>query len=240
MTFSNLKRKPFCIDLSPSPERPTLQSTRPNDGSKGERALERKAVKRTICDSKVDEPSPEIESLLAVEASPSQGDAAKNQNHGRSLVWEKLRDALGGDPSIFALATHIEEALHQQLGGGKEYSSQARAILFNLKEAGDGSLRQKLLAGHCEPSHLPRMTAAELLSDARKSEKARAQQAAAEASMVKADEQVETDMFTCESCFSTKTKYNTTAELRTYGAQQKMISVSHVTCLTCGQNWVTR
>mmetsp|Transcript_3678 Transcript_3678/g.9395 ORF Transcript_3678/g.9395 Transcript_3678/m.9395 type:complete len:244 (+) Transcript_3678:93-824(+) len=243
MAFANLKTHTLRIDLSSSPERPTEQSPRPNTGGKTKIASERKVVKRAKRDHKVDEPTPDSGGLPAAEAAPSesaQGEAAHKQNRGRNLVCEKLKDALGGGLPAAALAAQIEEALHLQLGEGKEYASQARAILYNLKEAGGGSLRQKLLAGCCEPGQLPRMTAVELLSDAKSSEKTRAQQAAAEASMVKADAQVETDTFTCEACSSTRTKYNTTAELRTYGAQQKMISVSHVTCLACGQSWVTR
>jgi len=165
--------------------------------------------------------------------------AIKKQCRSRGLVCEKLAEALGGSMGA-TLAAGIEKALHEQLGEGKEYSMQARTILFNLKATGDGSLKQKLLQGRFQPHQLPKMTTDEMLSDSKVSERALAQQKAVDSTVVKADAQQETDIFTCDACFGTRTAYTQTSELRSYGAEQKIVSVSHVTCLNCGQTWITR
>eukprot|EP00927_Polykrikos_kofoidii_P012914 TRINITY_DN15616_c0_g1_i1.p1 TRINITY_DN15616_c0_g1~~TRINITY_DN15616_c0_g1_i1.p1 ORF type:complete len:272 (+),score=48.90 TRINITY_DN15616_c0_g1_i1:42-857(+) len=196
------------------------------------------AAKRTKHEREVDQP---VHSSTGKEADACSASAiAPGRSRSRKLVCDKLTAAFAGSANSTAIADEIEEALHKQLGEGKEYVAQARAILFNLKTGGIGSLKQKLLEGRCDLKQLPRMTGDELLSDAKSSEKATAQRKAAEATMVKPVEQQETDMFTCDSCSSTRTKFNRTAELRSYGAQQKMVSVSHVTCISCGNTWITR
>jgi len=234
MAFVCLKRDRVVFNLSPSPSR---TKRIPADHLEGNELQESDAKRGKSAGS------------IAVEESGSPGhdkdlnsSADQKQARTRTLVREKFTQALGGQLLADGnrLAAEIEEALFQQLGTGKEFATQARAILFNLKDVGAGSLRQKLLEGQCNPQQLPRMSGDELLSDKKSQEKAKEQQKAAEASTVKAEAQVETDMFTCESCSGTRTKYYRTSELRTYGAEQKMVSVSHVTCLMCGQTWVTR
>jgi len=248
MTFTSLRKRGYlCIDLSPSPERSTFASSEEDRTGKVSTACLKSSPKRAKQSQQSGDPVLSIESLQAIlgAGQTEHGDATKRdptnmRSHVRNLVHAKLAGALGTDPLHAHLATEVEEALHQQLGDGKAYSAQARAILFNLKDNENGSLKRKLFDGRIDAKLLPKMHADEMLSDAKSSQKAKVQKAAAEASTVKGDVQVETDMFTCESCGSTKTKYSTTAEMRTYGAQQKMVSVSHVTCLACGQSWVTR
>lgn len=246
MAFCNLRRKGHeSLDLSSSPERPTLTIQR-----KAKAGVEKKVAKRTKCEQ-IDKAvvreariigSSETDAVTA--SAPDCGEkdqtASKVAARSRKLVCERLAEALGGGIDKANLATEIEEALHQQLGEEKEYLRQARAILFNLKATDDGSLKHKLLEGHCDPKQLPRMTADELLSDSKSSEKAAAQQKAIQAAMIKLDAQCETDMFTCESCSATRTAHTQTTEMRHHGAEQKIHVVSHVTCLTCGFTWTTR
>lgn len=211
-----------------------LRQVEPNAHQERRPSLEKETAKRAKHDNEVEDPV--VEEADACSASALE----PTRSRSRSLVFEKLVTALGTAVGSTELATKIEEALHKQLGDGKEYSVQARAILFNLKDDVDGSLRHKLLEGRCDPMQLPKMTADELLSDSKSSARADAQRKAAEATTVNQAEQCETDMFTCETCSGTRTKYSTTSELRSYGAEQKMISVSHVTCITCGHTWITR
>lgn len=237
MAFSKLGTSKVLLDLSPSPERPAsmvlgLRSKSPGQGETGRTRL-RGGSDSCFIDGALDE-------RPAAKRSKHGQEDVSGRNRSRALVRDKLAAAFASSDAGVDIAAAIEEALHSQLGDGKEYSAQARAILFNLKDFGEGSLRQKLLGGRCDPTHLPKMTADELLNDAKSSERALAQRKAAEAATLKADALQETDMFTCESCSSTKTAYSQTAELRTYGAQQKMVSVSHVTCLSCGNSWITR
>lgn len=233
MAFVCLKRDHVVFDLSPSPSRTKRVSIA---NHVGDNELQESKAKRSrsasIAADESASPAPDKD----LDSSTDQ-----KQARTRTLVREKFAQALGGQPTDSnSLAAEIEEALCRQLGTGKEFATQARTILFNLKDDGPGSLRQKLLEGQCHPKQLPRMSADKLLSDKKSQEKAKELQKAAEASTVKAEAQIETDIFTCESCSGTKTKYYRTSELRSYGAEQKMVSVSHVTCLTCGQTWVTR
>mmetsp|Transcript_38158 Transcript_38158/g.110171 ORF Transcript_38158/g.110171 Transcript_38158/m.110171 type:complete len:247 (-) Transcript_38158:20-760(-) len=246
MPFLRLKRDLRCVDLSPSPKRvtSTSQDAAPDKGAaKRAKANEpRQSAAATAVeacgDRSPDAPPAATEAGAAAQVAVSAelSEAAKKRARARELVCEKLVEALG-DPQ---LVENIEHALNEQLGDGKEYSAQARTLLFNLKATGEGSLRQKLLEGRCRPEQLPKMSADEMLSDAKVSERADAQRRAAEASTVKAGAQEETDMFTCESCSGNRTAFTRTSELRSYGAEQKMVSVSHVTCLTCGNAWITR
>ncbi|CAE7445558.1 TCEA1 [Symbiodinium natans] len=99
-----------------------------------------------------------------------------------------------------ALAEAVEEALHAQLGSDKAYINQSRAILFNLKDASNGSFRQKLLDGSLEPHRLPRMSSEEMASDLRVASRAELRQQALQESAVKAPAERVTDAYTCERC----------------------------------------
>mmetsp|Transcript_22025 Transcript_22025/g.50325 ORF Transcript_22025/g.50325 Transcript_22025/m.50325 type:complete len:241 (-) Transcript_22025:30-752(-) len=240
MTFLHLRHKGSSwLELSPSPEREVHLDLEKVDvrhhGEQTDRtAQDTRPVKRMKPERRVEEQGTNAAARTTDAAVAASAPAGAKK---RQLVRGKLEAALGGKAQ---LAEEVESALHEQLATEKEYLAQVRAIVFNLKASGEGTLRQKLLLGKCDLKKLPRMTADELLSDAKSSVRAAARRKAEESMMLKPDKQCETDEFTCEACSGTRTYHTQTTEMRKHGAEQKLHSVSHVTCIACGHTWTTR
>ncbi|KXZ53039.1 hypothetical protein GPECTOR_8g404 [Gonium pectorale] len=84
----------------------------------------------------------------------------------------------GGPSSLQSpnlLAAAIEEALFDLLGGGgggggvtAEYKAKARSLCFNLKDAKNPDLRERVLSGTVPPEALVRLSAEEMASDEQK------------------------------------------------------------------------
>jgi hypothetical protein len=207
-------------------------------------ALVNVSAKQRKCDEETKTP-PELvvttskgAGRLQVEAFSLDGRCAETDSRYKSheFVRERLAEALGGNASKLGVAAEIaakiDDALHDQLGE-KEYFAQARAILFNLKAVGDGSLKQKLLDGKCDPKQLPKMKADGLANDTINSARETARRKSAEANTIKPDAQYQTDLFTCGVCSGTHTEHGSYEEMRGHG----IYTVCDVTCLTCGHVW---
>ena len=112
-------------------------------------------------------------------------------NETRDKVRSMLAEALavgyvgGGDtgPSSLQspnqLGAAIEEALYDLMGGGggggggreavsAEYKAKARSLCFNLKDAKNPDLRERVLSGSVPPETLVRLSAEEMASDEQK------------------------------------------------------------------------
>lgn len=142
-----------------------------------------------------------------------------------------------------ALAHCIEAALHEQLGGEREYLSQVRSIVFNLRDRSNAAFRRKLLDGLCDPKSLPAMTAEEMASDAKNAERAKVRQEAFAAITENMGEKTESNAFVCEKCAGTKTVYAqsmATESCIRSGGEPVMTAVTFVTCLACSHRWTER
>lgn len=62
------------------------------------------------------------------------------------------------------LAARMERAMNSQLSD-KEYTSQARALLFNLKDIRNPMFRFKLWIGAIKPEDVPTLTPEDMASD---------------------------------------------------------------------------
>jgi transcription elongation factor S-II len=179
------------------------------------------------------------------------GESSKARQQ-RNKVKEKIMEALGKeeeedvgemedsmrDPE--SLANDIEQALYDQLKGErddlKEYLSQARSILFNLKDKKNMNFRFKLMVGYFKPEELPKMTTEQMASDSKAAERAKMRKEAAE--------EIQTDWalrngqlrisgtFTCGKCKGTKTTY---FQMQTRSSDEPM--TTFVTCLGCNNRW---
>lgn len=199
------------------------------------------------------------DSMLSVVADMpnSQEDPAapKAMTPQRSKVLQKIREALGKEEEIETkggdketqsrmrdpgvLATEIEEALNSQLGDGKdnrEYMSQARAVLFNLKDAKNPTFRFKLMVGFIEPDKVPKLSSEDMASDNKNAERQKMRKDAMEEIQsdwaLKHGEQRITGMFTCGKCKGVKTTY---FQMQTRSSDEPM--TTFVTCLTCNNRW---
>jgi len=169
----------------------------------------------------------------------------------RQKVLVKIVDALGKEEEIeskagigvsddkmrdpAALAGEIEQALFDQLPE-KEYTSQARALLFNLKDKKNYTFRFKLMVGFYKPSQVPKLTAEDMASDEKNAERAKMRQYAMEEIQtdwdMKHGNQRITGMFTCGKCKGVKTTY---FQMQTRSSDEPM--TTFVTCLTCSNRW---
>lgn len=173
----------------------------------------------------------------------------------RTKVLQKIREALGKDEGIESkgeddkeqeklrdpeiLAAEIEEALHSQLADGKDnrdYMSQARAVLFNLKDARNPTFRFKLMVGFIQPEQVPKLSSEDMASDDKNAERMKMRKDAMEEIQsdwaLKHGEQRITGMFTCGKCKGVKTTY---FQMQTRSSDEPM--TTFVTCLTCNNRW---
>mmetsp|Transcript_50199 Transcript_50199/g.92739 ORF Transcript_50199/g.92739 Transcript_50199/m.92739 type:complete len:328 (+) Transcript_50199:68-1051(+) len=150
---------------------------------------------------------------------------------------EKDGDEEQRDP--VTLAKELEEALYVQLlevKGEKEYSNQARAVIWNLKDKKNHTFRFKLSVGFFKPEQVPTLTAEEMASDEKNAERTKIRQDAAEA--IQSDWAIRhgatriSGMFTCGKCKGTRTTY---FQMQTRSSDEPM--TTFVTCLTCGNRW---
>merc|ERR1712232_682096 len=118
----------------------------------------------------------------------------------------------------------------------KEYLNQSRSILFNIKDSKNPTFRWKLSVGFYKPDQVPKLTAEDMASDARKAERAKMRQEAAEAIQtdwaLRHGQQRICGMFTCGKCKGTKTTY---FQMQTRSSDEPM--TTFVTCLGCNNRW---
>mmetsp|Transcript_50049 Transcript_50049/g.100800 ORF Transcript_50049/g.100800 Transcript_50049/m.100800 type:complete len:177 (-) Transcript_50049:75-605(-) len=169
----------------------------------------------------------------------------------REKVLQKLVEALGkeeeietkgedkveerqGDP--VALAGEIEEALASAKPKKEAYLSQARSILYNLKDSKNPTFRFKLMVGFYKPEDVPGLTAEDMASDEKNAERAAQRKYAMEEIQtdwaLKHGQQRITGMFTCGKCKGVKTTY---FQMQTRSSDEPM--TTFVTCLTCNNRW---
>ena len=89
----------------------------------------------------------------------------RSRSPRRRTVVQRLGAALAAcqpGPRGLLLAKEIEAELNEQLQG-RQYLSQARALLFNVKDA-TNDLGQRLLRGDLEVSQLPTLSSEEMAS----------------------------------------------------------------------------
>eukprot|EP00927_Polykrikos_kofoidii_P054828 TRINITY_DN49182_c0_g1_i1.p1 TRINITY_DN49182_c0_g1~~TRINITY_DN49182_c0_g1_i1.p1 ORF type:complete len:439 (+),score=89.12 TRINITY_DN49182_c0_g1_i1:98-1318(+) len=195
------------------------------------------------------------DSLMAPEvvADTAGEKGASKMTPQREKVRQKLVEAFGKQESIeskddsshdqdklqdpLALANDIEEALFQHFEGKeKDYVLQARTIIFNLKDKKNHNFRLKLLVGFFQPQQVPTLTAEDMASDEKKSERAKMRQFSMEEiqsdwALKKGKIQI-TGMFTCGKCKATKTTY---FQMQTRSSDEPM--TTFVTCLNCNNRW---
>ncbi|GIL77933.1 hypothetical protein Vretimale_6533 [Volvox reticuliferus] len=135
------------------------------------------------------------------------------------------------------LAASIEEALYELLGGGGssvsgEYKAKARSLCFNLKDAKNPDLRERVLSGSIPPETLVRMSAEEMASDEQKRKNRELKDFLAKEATRGVNNTATTDMFQCGRCKQRKCTYY---QMQTRSADEPM--TTFVTCINCGQRW---
>ncbi|PNH08820.1 Transcription elongation factor A protein 1 [Tetrabaena socialis] len=149
-------------------------------------------------------------------------------------------DAGGGGGSSLQspnlLAAAIEESLHELLGGGGqpggEYKAKARSLCFNLKDAKNPDLRERVLSGSVPAEALVRMSAEEMASDEQKRKNKELKDWLAKEATLGLNNTASTDMFQCGRCKQRKTTYY---QLQTRSADEPM--TTFVTCVNCQARW---
>jgi transcription elongation factor S-II len=138
------------------------------------------------------------------------------------------------DPA--ALAAEIEEALAKAFTKEKEYLSQARSVIYNLKDSKNVSFRFKLMVGFFKPEQVPKLSAEEMASDEKNAERAKQRKDSMEEMQLdwalKHGALQITGMFTCGKCKATKTTY---FQMQTRSSDEPM--TTFVTCLNCNNRW---
>eukprot|EP00929_Paragymnodinium_shiwhaense_P066853 TRINITY_DN33588_c0_g1_i1.p1 TRINITY_DN33588_c0_g1~~TRINITY_DN33588_c0_g1_i1.p1 ORF type:complete len:427 (+),score=126.86 TRINITY_DN33588_c0_g1_i1:78-1283(+) len=187
----------------------------------------------------------------ATEAQPEATSGATEPNkmtQQREKVRQKILDAFGKEEETIgqamagddmkdpvALAAEIEDELNKQLKE-KEYFNQARAIIFNLKDKKNIAFRLKLLMGSWNIEEIPKLTAEDMASDAKTSERAALRKFAMEeiqSDWAMKNGQIRiTGMFTCGKCKGTKTTYY---QMQTRSSDEPMTTFA--SCLSCGNRW---
>lgn len=198
---------------------------------------------REATPEKAARPAPEV-----VEAAGRPGAAVElPRNPRRAAVARKLQEALEAQAatiscgldmrdSVRKLAVEVENALDEQLSG-QGYASQARSVLYNLKDPNNRAFATRLLTGALQPSAVPQLDAEAMASDVKATERAQVRQDAMEA--VQADwdaKHISADiegMIPCGKCRSTKTMYNQ-AQVG-HGLDEPL--TTYVTCFDCGNRW---
>jgi len=170
----------------------------------------------------------------------------------RDKVRLKLIEALGKDEDIetkggpttteetqrdpVVLAAEIEDALGAAYEKKEAYLSQARSVLYNLKDSKNPTFRFKLMVGFFQPSDVPNLTAEDMASDEKNAERAAQRKFAMEE--IQSDWAVKhgqggiTGMFTCGKCKGVKTTY---FQMQTRSSDEPM--TTFVSCLSCNNRW---
>jgi len=167
----------------------------------------------------------------------------------RLQVQEKITEALRkaaargvavrSEEALGRLGQRIEVALFVQLrlpGRDADYKSQARSIIFNLKDPLNQSFGRIVLSGRLAPERLPTLSAEDMASQEKIEERARVRKEGAE--------ELELDWalrhghlqisgtFTCGKCKGNKTTYY---QLQTRSSDEPM--TTSVQCLSCKNRW---
>lgn len=193
---------------------------------------------------------------LSLEGVAGGSSTSRVQPAQRDTVRQKLLEALDAPGSqtedaqggiskqrLLELATEIEEALHEQLSDSAEYLSQARSIIFNVRDRSNDAFVLAILSGVYQPKGLPHMTAEKMAGSARSAERAKVRKQASCSYMLKPEEQYVTDRFTCEKCSGAKTAYSqsmATESCVRSGGEPVMTVVTFATCLICSHCWTER
>ena len=170
----------------------------------------------------------------------------------RQLVVQKFRAALefvsskSNSPmktsESLLLARRIEAQLHEKLDG-RRYTSQARSLLFNLKDGSNVDFRESLLSGELDLTRLPEISAEEMASSSRNAQRAHLRQQALAETSLRPSGIVSTDKFRCGRCLGTKTKHVQNFAVESCvrsGGEPVETTVAFVTCLTCHHTWTER
>jgi len=166
-----------------------------------------------------------------VESLTKDGETIESKDEKKDTSTEKdeMRDPV-------VLGAEIEQALADQCTTEKEYLSQARSILFNLKDSKNPTFRFKLMVGFYKPEQVPKLTAEDMASDEKNAERAKLRKYSMEE--IQSDWALKngqlrlTGMFTCGKCKGTKTTY---FQMQTRSSDEPM--TTFVTCLTCNNRW---
>lgn len=171
----------------------------------------------------------------------------------REKVREKIVDALGQTGKLEAidgsaddgsemrdpvvLAAEIETELHKAFGeGNAKYLSQARAVLFNLKDKKNSLFRFKLSVGAITPVQVPQLSPADMASDEKNAERKKQRDdamAAIDQDWAMKNGQIRiSGLFTCGKCKGTQTTY---FQMQTRSSDEPMTTFA--SCLTCGNRW---
>ena len=181
--------------------------------------------------------------------SPEHIAAVPGLTKQRVKVVEKLFEALSaakaretnmGRPPLL-VAAETEDALFHQLEGRK-YASQARSLLYNIKDESN-EFAGRLLDGNLKISQLPSLTAEDMASAKKNARRAQVRQEAFEAAAVRPASHSISDRYVCEKCGGNKTAYTQNAAVESCvrsGGEPVETMVTFVTCLGCSNTWTER
>ena len=135
------------------------------------------------------------------------------------------------------IGIQIETELDRQLKDLKGYTDRARSLLFNLKDAKNPQLRQRILEQELTPAYLAKCDIKDLASEAILKERNKTQEDNLNAR--RSDWLFENvaakgnkGFFTCRKCQSKNTTY---FQMQTRGADEPM--TNFITCLDCKNQW---
>jgi len=188
---------------------------------------------------------------LDVPCAPAPEDDKDKMTPRREKIREKIVEALGAVAELEVkdgsandgvdlkdsteLAAEIETALHEGLSD-KDYISQARAVLFNLKDKKNQLFRFKLQVGAIQPSAVPKLTASDMASEAKNAERKKQREdamAAIDQDWAMKNGQIRiSGLFTCGKCKGTQTTY---FQMQTRSSDEPMTTFA--SCLQCGNRW---
>ena len=169
----------------------------------------------------------------------------------RQLVVQKFQSALETaaarrksptETSTVVLAAQIEAMLHEKLDGRK-YTSQARSLLYNLKDGSNEEFSESLLSGQLDLHRLPSISAEEMASSSRTAQRAQSRQEDLAATSLRPSGIVSKDKFRCEKCAGTEAKHVQSFAVESCvrsGGEPVETTVAFVTCLTCHHAWTER
>jgi len=169
----------------------------------------------------------------------------------RDKVRQKLVEALGKKESIETkgddqgdenmrdpqlLGAEIEQELFNAIPKKDAYMSQARSLLYNLKDPKNMTFRFKLMVGFYKPKDVPSLNADDMASADKIAQRNKVRQDAMEEidqgwAMKNGGLRI-TGMFTCGKCKGVKTTY---FQMQTRSSDEPM--TTFVTCLTCNNRW---
>jgi len=140
---------------------------------------------------------------------------------------------LGGGPR------HTEERRRKVAASFRAYTAHVRSLVFNLKAAGNGALRQRVLTGRLPPAALAAMDTQDLAPPklAERYAKMRAEASAP------VEEQWAEYSRSCPECGSLDTRYALVSTRRdigkneTWGAKEHSAACIKVRCLQCGNQY---